>query len=158
MTTRTRLPRAAGFTLIELMVTIVIATILLSIAIPTYSTQIRKSRRTEARAAVLDLATREERYFSVNNSYSQLDTDLAYGNTGQQINGLSVGSGYYTVTVTVAPAAPGPPATLATFTIVATYNGQQAKDTQCASFQVIQTGQQSSLNSAGTDSTATCWN
>jgi len=42
---------AAGFSLIELMVTVAIATILISIAIPAYNTQIRKSRRTEAKTA-----------------------------------------------------------------------------------------------------------
>ena len=52
-----RMSRSAGFTLIELMVVVIIATILLSIAIPAYTSQIRKSRRTEARTAVLDLAS-----------------------------------------------------------------------------------------------------
>ncbi len=62
--------RAGGFTLIELMVTLVVASILLAIAVPSYQAQVRKSRRTEARNAVMDLAAREERYFSVNNDYS----------------------------------------------------------------------------------------
>ena len=57
MTTQTRVTcrRVAGFTLVELMVTILIGAILLAIAVPTYQAQIRKSRRTEARNAVLDL-------------------------------------------------------------------------------------------------------
>jgi len=63
--------RTAGFTLIELMIAIVIATVLITIAVPTYQAQIRKSRRTEARMAVLDLASREERFLSTANSYSQ---------------------------------------------------------------------------------------
>ena len=55
-----------GFTLIELMVVVAIATILFAIAIPSYVTYIRQSRRTEAKTAVLDLAGREERYLSTN--------------------------------------------------------------------------------------------
>ncbi|HHZ88190.1 MAG TPA: prepilin-type N-terminal cleavage/methylation domain-containing protein, partial [Chromatiaceae bacterium] len=41
-----------GFTLIELMVTIVIVAILASIAIPSYTGQIQKSRRAEATASL----------------------------------------------------------------------------------------------------------
>jgi type IV pilus assembly protein PilE len=143
--------RAAGFTLIELMVTIVIGAILLSIAIPSYQSQIRKSRRTEARTALLDLATREERYYSVNNTYSQVAADLGYGAGTGQINGMSVGSGYYTVTVN---AAAGPPAT---FSVVATTANTQVKDKRCATFTVDQTGAQSSTDSNAAASNV-CWN
>ena len=50
--------RHAGFTLVELMITVVILAIVVSIAMPSYSVQVRKSRRTEARTALLDLAGR----------------------------------------------------------------------------------------------------
>src|SRR2546430_17273057 len=55
---------AMGFTLIELMVVVAIATILFSIAIPSYMSYIRQSRRTDAKTAVLELAGREERFLS----------------------------------------------------------------------------------------------
>jgi type IV pilus assembly protein PilE len=95
---------AAGFTLVELMITIAVGAILVSIAVPAYTTQIRKTRRPEARSAILDLASREERYFSVNNGYSDKQLDLGYGPAVTQINALSVGSGYYTVAITAVPA------------------------------------------------------
>ena len=86
-------------TLIELMVVVVIATILMSIAVPSYMSQVRQSRRIEAKTALLDLAGREERFFStsVNGAnYSQTSTDLGYPvGAWPQV----VGSGYYTVTV-----------------------------------------------------------
>jgi len=47
-----------GFTLIELMVTVAIVTILATIAVTSYTSQIQKSRRTEAKSALLDLAGR----------------------------------------------------------------------------------------------------
>jgi type IV pilus assembly protein PilE len=157
MTTRSEPLRAAGFTLIELMVTIVVASILVAIAVPTYSAQIRKSRRTEARTALMDLATREERYFSVNNSYTDSATALGYAQTGTAtVTNTAVGSGYYTVTVTVtAAAAPvgATPATQAGFQIVAKPTGNQAKDTQCVTFTIDQTGTQ-----ASSPSTTGCWN
>ncbi len=152
MTMRSRPLRVAGFSLIELMVTIAIAAMLLAIAVPSYLSQVRKSRRTEARTAVLDLATREERYFSVNNGYSLKDFDLGYGGTATNssaITNLKVGGGYYTVTVTTPASATGQPG----FKIVATVTGTQAKDAACQSFTVDQTGKQTS-----SPSTTGCWN
>lgn len=151
--------RQAGFTLIELMVTLVIAAILLSIAIPSYQQQIRKSRRTDARNAVLDLAAREERYLSTANVYSTLPSDLGY--TGAWP--IAVGSGYYNVTVgnVNPPNAAAVPPTVATFTVTATAVGTQLKDTACRTFSVDQFGQQSSTNSGGVVSVgaaSTCWN
>src|SRR5256885_11930943 len=102
---------AMGFTLIELMVVVAIATILFSIAIPSYMTYIRQSRRTEAKTAVLDLAGREERFLSTNpTAYTDVPANLGYTGFGA---GNPVGSGYYYLTVcspaTVA-CAPNPPA------------------------------------------------
>lgn len=140
--------RAAGFTLIELMVTIVIGAILISIAGPAYMTQVRKSRRTDAKTAILDLASREERVYSTNNTYSADPATLGYPAFGQPIGG-----GYYKVDV-VAPAGANP----ATYTITATAINSQLKDTACQQFIVDQTGKQSTKNSAGTDSSAQCLN
>ena len=59
-----------GFTLIELMVTVAIVAILSAIAYPAYTEYILKSRRTDAKNALLDLAARQERFYSLNNKYS----------------------------------------------------------------------------------------
>jgi len=145
--------RSAGFTLIELMITVVIATILLSIAIPLYLHQIRESRRTDARSALLDLAAREERYFDSNNAYTDVATNLGYVSWPQ-----TVGSGYYQISkptnVQAATAT-----TPATFTLTATpiAGKGQDKDTDCQSFSVTQAGQDTSTNSASADSSSICW-
>lgn len=145
--------RAMGFTLIELMITVVIASILVSIALPLYQHQIRESRRTDARSALLDLASREERYYAINNVYTSTASNLGYTGWPQ-----TVGSGYYVlnapsnINASTATSA-------ATFTITAspvTGKGQDL-DTDCRLFQVIQSGQDTSTNSAGADSTAICW-
>jgi type IV pilus assembly protein PilE len=141
----------AGFTLIELMVTIVVAAILLSVAIPGYQTYIRKSRRTEARTAVLDLAGREEALFSTTNAYSATPADVGY----TAFPSL-VGSNYYTINVAVQPPAPGaPPSFLITAAPAA--GSTQALDTACAGFTVDQVGNQKAVDSGGADNTQTCW-
>jgi type IV pilus assembly protein PilE len=147
-------PRAAGFTLIELMVTILIATILIIIAVPSYTNQMRQSRRTDAKTAVLDLATREERYMASYSSYTASGTSLGYAGAFPQ----SVGTGgdyALSVAVTAASPAANPPVP-ASFIVTAQAQGSQASDTNCYQFQVTNTGLQSSLNSAGSASTS-CW-
>ena len=100
----TRLPGSAGFTMVELMVVVVIASVLMAIAIPTYLDKVRKSRRTEAKTALLDLAGREERFYNTNNTYSSTPSDLGYGAVAAAFP-MTVGSGYYQVSVVVTAAA-----------------------------------------------------
>jgi type IV pilus assembly protein PilE len=165
--TCTTQPRAArGFTLIELMVVVVIATILLSIAVPSYMSQMRQSRRTEAKTAVLDLAGREERFLATNGvNYSQQAADLGY----PALPAVGIGSGYYNLSVCTPAAAgcggtPAPPAAWAVpatpnYLIVAvpTAGQSQALDTQCAAFFVDSSGHQMAADSTGQDATTTCW-
>ena len=62
--------RSRGFTLIELMIVVAIVTVLAMIAIPSYNSQIRKSRRSEAKTALFDLAGPGERYMSTTGAYT----------------------------------------------------------------------------------------
>jgi type IV pilus assembly protein PilE len=135
---------AAGFTLIELMITVAVVAILGSIAMASYTNQIQKSRRTDARSAVMDLAGREEKLFSTVNAYSGTASDLGYGGAPFPI---TIGSGYYSVNVVV----PNPPIS---FVVTATAIGSQAQDTKCATLSVDQLGSQTST---GTETAATCW-
>jgi type IV pilus assembly protein PilE len=145
--------RLRGFTLIELMVVVVIATILIGIAVPSYMSQVRQSRRTEAKTALLDLAGREERYLSTATTagYSQTPSDLGYAGAWP----LVVGNGYYQVTV-CSPACAPSAAPAPSFTVTATpVAGQsQVNDAQCTSFSVDNTGQQWAN---GTGGAAYCW-
>jgi type IV pilus assembly protein PilE len=148
---------AGGFTLIELMVVVAIATILFAIAIPSYTTYIRQSRRTEAKTAVLDLAGREERYLSTNPSaYTDVPANLGY--TGAWP--IVVGSGYYQLTVCSPACLPSAIATAPSYTVTATpVAGQsQVNDTQCNSFSVDSVGQQYADGSGGAAvATPYCW-
>jgi len=153
----TRLSRLRGFTLVELMIVVVIAAILLGIAVPSYMTSIRKSRRADAKTALLELAGREERYLTTNPvGYSTLPADLGYATFV-----TPVGNGYYTVAVCVTAAGAAsacPPSTLAgpSFLLTATpvAGTSQASDTQCTSFSVDSGGGQFATGSLPA---TTCW-
>jgi type IV pilus assembly protein PilE len=151
---------AGGFSLIELMVVVAIATILFAIAVPSYMNQVRQSRRTEAKTTLLDLAAREESYFSTSANganYTATPANLGYNGAWP----IVVGSGYYQVTVCVAASGAGScnpisaaqgPMYVITATPVAT--GSQAADAQCTSFSVDSVGQQFAT---GTQTAAFCW-
>jgi type IV pilus assembly protein PilE len=149
---------ASGFTLIELMVVVLIATILTVIAVPSYISQVRKSHRTEAKSILMDLAAREERFMATNGVYSITASDLGLTGWG------SMGSGYYTIAApTVTAPAAGTATTAATpatfsFTATATSFGNQLNDTQCITFTLTQAGVQSSTNAVtGGSATTGCW-
>ena len=65
---------SAGFTLIELMITVAIIGILAAVAYPSYTSYIRKGKRATAQSALMDLASKEQTYL--------LDRRLYYGATG----------------------------------------------------------------------------
>ncbi len=145
---------ARGFTLIELMVTVAIVGILATIAVEAYTSEVQKSRRTDARTALLDLAGREEKLYSVTNAYSESPAQLGYGTAATFAPPISVGSNYYDVAVVVPD--PNQPTVPESYLITATpvAGGPQVNDTQCTTLTLNQLGVQSSTGSA---TAATCW-
>lgn len=69
--------RNFGFTLIELMIVVAIIGIFTSIAYPSYQDSIRKSKRAEARAGLMDAAQYMERFYSQNDRYDQANNASA---------------------------------------------------------------------------------
>jgi type IV pilus assembly protein PilE len=143
------LPRAAkknGFTLMELMITVAIIAILSALAYPAYLEHVRKSRRADAKTALLDLATRQERFFSVNSIYTSSPVSLGYSSsvTAFPIDVLVSGTAYYALSVTL-------PSPASSFSISAAPKGDQLKDA-CGTYTLNSLGQQ-------TNSTAAlgCW-
>ena len=135
---------ARGFTLIELMVVVAVVGLLASLAYPSYRQSVLKSRRADAKAALLDLAQREERYMAQYNAFIGTGTALGYG-SAFPIAVMSGSQSFYTLTLT---------ATGTTFTATATPTGGQTAD-KCGSFVLTHTGAQSV--SGGTLSASECW-
>ena len=69
-----------GFTLIELMMVVVVISLLMLVAIPSYQGYMQDSRRTEVKGVLAGFANAMERYNSDNNTY--LGAGLAGADTG----------------------------------------------------------------------------
>lgn len=70
--------KQSGVTLMELMIVVVILGILAAVAYPSYREFSTRAKRNEARAALLRIATDQERWYLNNNSYTDDVTDLGF--------------------------------------------------------------------------------
>jgi type IV pilus assembly protein PilE len=137
-----------GFTLIELMIAVAIIGILVKLAYPAYNQSVRKSRRSDAKTALLDLAQREERYMSTQNVYTADPVALGFPTgTTFPMPVLTGSTAYYNLAVT-APAGSPP-----SFTATATPTGGQTVD-PCGIYTLKNTGEQTA---AVTSSGGDCW-
>ncbi len=144
----TRMNTARGFTLIEILIVLVIMGILAAIAVPSYQASTTKSRRTDAKSALMDLSARSEKFFAQNNSYT---TEVSAA------SGLGLGrttslDGYYDLTV--AQCAGG--AITRCYLLTATATGAQASDTVCTSLSLDNVGRKTAKDSASA-SADYCW-
>ena len=134
-----------GVTLIELVVVVAIVALLATIALPSYRQFLLRSHRVEAKAALLNVAAAQEKFYLQNNTYT---TELADAPPDGLGLAATTENGYYTIAIGAADAD--------SFTATATAAGGQADDTHCANFTIDETGLKTatdSSNAAVTD----CW-
>jgi type IV pilus assembly protein PilE len=100
---------AAGFTLIEVMIAVLVVAILSAIAFPSYQDQVRKSKRAEGKAALLRAAQLEERFYTTNQIYADELSTLFFGVPGTVVRSGEDDptKGNYILTVAAAPVAAG---------------------------------------------------
>ena len=132
--------RNHGFSLIELLIVMVVASILAMIAVPSYQDSVRKSRRAEGKVLMTDTAQRLERCYSQFGSY---DNDGCAIQDGDDIE--SPGE-FYTLTVAI------PNAT--TFTLTAAPQGPQVDDEMCGELTLTNTGLR---DRSGSGDIQKCW-
>jgi len=131
--------KTSGFTLIELMIVLVIISVILAYAIPNYRLYVLKTKRTEAKNALLLTASLQERFYANNNRYGtavelKLATTYPAPTAANELN--------YTISLSVS--------TNTTYTISAVAYGLQAQDTDCLTFTLDHLGTK-------TPAASDCW-
>lgn len=62
--------KTKGFTLVELVIVVGIIALLAAIALPSYNSSVAKTRRADAKSALMGFAQAMERHFTVKNTYA----------------------------------------------------------------------------------------
>ncbi len=125
-----------GFTLTELMVVVAVLALIITIAYPAYTDQVRKTRRKDGMSALTTAAQNLERCYTTTNDYTNATCTGLFPITSDE--------GWYQVSMTAS--------TATTYTLTATALNDQANDV-CANLTLTHTGAKGS-SSGRTD----CWN
>ena len=143
-----------GVTAIELVIVLAIVGILAGLSLPAWRDHVLRANRGEARAALLSLATAEEKFYLQCNEYtSALDAAAATACSPASLRFPTASErGYYTLAVTSADAI----GWTATATAVSTL--PQFGDTRCRTFQLTSAGARTARSSGNLANDSECWN
>ena len=125
--------RMQGITLLELMIVVMIVGILAAVAYPNYRDFAARAKRNEAKAALLQIATNQERFYLNNNTFTSDMTQLGFPVT----DNFLTDTGSYTIDV-----APG--ADSSNFSATATYTKVDNESTKCLTFGIDGRGSKTS--------------
>lgn len=128
-----------GITLIELMIVVVIIAALAAIGYPNYRDYAARAKRNEAKAALLQIATNQERFYLQNNTFTQDLTALGFATTPN----FTTATGSYVITI--------PAADAGNYTATATFQLGGKEATRCNVLQID--GRGDKVSSPETD----CW-
>lgn len=132
--------RAAGFTLIEVMIVVAIIAILASIAYASYDDSVVKTRRKTATGCMVEAAQFMERYYTTNLTYVGAALPALNCQTDMAAN--------YTISLNAS--------TASTYTLqVAPQGAQATKDTKCGTLTLDNAGAKTESGSAA--NAGECW-
>jgi type IV pilus assembly protein PilE len=122
--TRIHRRRAAGFTLVEMLIAVSVASVLSSIAFPSFQGTLQKARRTDAYVALMQAQAAQERWRANRRDYA---SDLAAAGAPVRSS-----AGHYTLEVASADSD--------SYAIVAIATGSQARDVACRHLRLTMDG------------------
>lgn len=133
--------KSIGFTLIEMLVTLVIMSVLTIMVYPSYVAWIVKANRADAIATLTQDQVLLERCYAQSFTYVGCASVPAFPQTSTQ--------GFYSISLSNL--------TATTYTLTATPVGPQVRDKICATMSIDQSGQKTAANNAAVSQTE-CWN
>ncbi|WP_266156436.1 type IV pilin protein [Dyella silvatica] len=145
-------PSAAGFSLIELLIVVMIIAVLTAIAFPSYTKYLQRSRRSDAYAALSQDQAILERCFAQSFDYNNVS---GTGSKGCLPLLTTSPSNYYTIALSFTGTTT--PHTDYTLSATPATGSPQLKDTQCAKLTLTSGNVRTAADSGGTDQTKTCW-
>lgn len=141
--------KSSGITLIEITIALAIIAIISSIGYPLYGDYVVKSRRADAKAALMRIMQAQQRYYTSNSQYTTSLTHLGYTAVSADAGaGVLSEGGHYTITAAVC--ADSTPLT----SCVKLTASPKVTDVECGNMMLDSTGAKSK-SSAST--TAKCW-
>lgn len=155
--------RPTGFTLIEVMIVAAIVAILAAIALPSYRVYIERSNRSVAKAALTDVASRQESWYLDRKRYAASLDRLGWSaeplflDRQGTLSAASDAQSIYRVSLQGNPSSltcpPGGSAGAGGYTAVAVPIGAQASDEACATLCLSGLG----FKSASGSQAQSCW-
>ncbi len=146
----------AGFTLVELMITLAVIAIISSLSVVSYRQYVRRANRVDGTSALLHLSAAQERYYLQHDQYATSDAELADPPpAGLGIAGTQQGLYELSVAAAADGAAVGYVATATASSL-----GSQRDDDDCQVFTIDQSGERGASDAGGAESaaiTARCW-
>ncbi len=163
--TRYRSRRAAGFTLMEMVIVVVIVGILASLALPLYRESVRKGKRADAKAGLMSVSNRQESLMLDRKTYTIDMEELGFINDPPITNDpMITEEGHYQVNATSCTDADdeytdadGAIATCYVLTATPVANDPQEQDDRCAIFIQDSTGAKRAQNAKGIENNEECW-
>ncbi len=137
--------RARGWTLSELLISLALMAVLVAVALPTYTTQKRQTRRADAQAALQQLQLDQARWRGTNDSHASDLNSLGWASDRSP-------AGHYRIAIEDASANG--------YTLTATPVGGQAGDTACHPMRLQVFGSGGVVLSSGADLSTDphrCW-
>ena len=135
-----------GITLIEMIIVVTVIGILGAIVYPSYVERSRRAKRTDAKAALINIAAQQERFFLSNNRFATTLEELGIDGTQNGFYRLSLQSpsaSEFTANAEPAGSAFG--------------GAGQWGDRKCLNWSSDHTGRKVALGEGGADNSAECW-
>ena len=134
-----------GFTLIEVMIVVAILAVIAAIAFPSYMESVRKSRRADAKSALMAASQAMEKYFTERQTY----VNATLGSNATDVYKTTSPDGYYTLSFSVA-------STASAYSLQAAPTaGKGQTNDKCVTFSINQAGAKGV--SGGSLNAAACW-